>query len=169
MTRRKPPGLSYRSWVDQQVREAEARGSFDNLPGKGKPLPNIDRPQNELEWIAGMLKRENVDASILLPPSLRLRKEVQDLRSTLAAEPSEPKVRAHVEDLNQRIREAHRRPQEGPPLTVMSQDVESTVARWREDRAELRAAYEADRARRRAETPAPQPRRHHRFFRVGRA
>ena len=47
MTRRKPPGLSYRSWVDEQIRDAERRGAFDNLPGKGKPLPGIDRPQNE--------------------------------------------------------------------------------------------------------------------------
>lgn len=154
MTRRKPPGLSYQTWVDQQVREAESRGAFENLPGKGKPIPDIDRPQNELDWIAAMLRRENVDASVLLPPSLRLRREVQDLRSTLAGEASEPAARAHVEDLNQRIREAHRRPQEGPPLTVMSQDVEVTMARWRDDRAELRAAYEARRARRRAEAEA---------------
>lgn len=154
MTRRKPPGISYQSWVDQQVREAESRGAFENLPGKGKPIDGIDRPQNELDWIASMLRRENVDASVLLPPSLRLRKEVQDLRAMLAAEPSEPKVRAQLDDLNRRIREAHRRPQEGPPLTVMSQDVEATVARWRADRAELRAAYEADRAERRAAAAA---------------
>ena len=154
MTRRKPPGISYQTWVDQQVREAESRGAFENLPGAGKPIPDIDRPQNELDWIAKLLRRENVDASVLLPPSLRLRKEVQDLRHTLASEPSEPLVRAHLEDLNRRIREAHRRPQEGPPLTVMSQDVEATVARWREDRAELRAAYDQQRARRQAEAEA---------------
>ena len=148
MTRRKPPGISYQTWVDQQVREAESRGAFQNLPGLGKPIDGIDRPQNELDWIASMLRRENVDASVLLPPSLRLRKEVEDLRTTLAGLPSEAQVRAHVEDLNQRIREAHRRPQEGPPLTVMSQDVDAAVGRWHEDRAELRAAYETQRVQR---------------------
>src|SRR5579859_6743312 len=37
MTRPRQP----RGWenpIDQQIREAEARGDFDNLPGKGKPL-----------------------------------------------------------------------------------------------------------------------------------
>lgn len=31
----------WESWIDEQIREAEARGDFDNLPGKGKPL-NLD-------------------------------------------------------------------------------------------------------------------------------
>ena len=150
MTRRRPPGLSYQTWVDQQVREAESRGAFDNLPGKGKPLADIDRPQHELDWIAAMLRRENVDASVLLPPSLLLRREVQDLRTTLAGLASEQAVRSHLDDLNTRIREAHRRPQEGPPLTVMSQDVDAAVARWHDDRAELRAVYEARRAEQQA-------------------
>lgn len=147
MTRRRPPGMSYRSWVDEQIREAEARGAFDNLEGKGRPLPGLDGPRHELDWVAGLLRRENVDVAVLLPPSLALRKEVQDLRTTLAALPSEAKVREHLADLNRRIREAHRRPQEGPPLTVMSQDVEAAVARWHDDRAELAEALRVRRER----------------------
>jgi DnaJ family protein C protein 28 len=28
----------WESWIDQQIREAQERGAFDDLPGKGKPL-----------------------------------------------------------------------------------------------------------------------------------
>ena len=32
--------------IDQIVQNAERRGDFDNLPGAGKPLPQLDNPQN---------------------------------------------------------------------------------------------------------------------------
>lgn len=43
----------WESWIDQQIREAQARGDFDNLPGKGKPLnlqPNPYAPDRELAF-----------------------------------------------------------------------------------------------------------------------
>jgi hypothetical protein len=33
----------WESWIDQQIREAQEQGKFDNLPGQGKPL---DLPSN---------------------------------------------------------------------------------------------------------------------------
>ena len=39
MTERKPPEMTFRSWIDQQISEAAERGAFDNLPGAGKLLP----------------------------------------------------------------------------------------------------------------------------------
>ena len=38
MTERKPQSMSFKSWIDQQIADAEKRGVFDNLPGAGKPL-----------------------------------------------------------------------------------------------------------------------------------
>jgi hypothetical protein len=35
MTERKPPGVSFDGWVDKQIREAEQRGEFSELPGFG--------------------------------------------------------------------------------------------------------------------------------------
>ena len=32
------------SWIDQQIREAQERGEFDNLPGKGRPLDLTPNP-----------------------------------------------------------------------------------------------------------------------------
>ena len=41
MTEQKPPGMSWESWIEQQIREAREAGLFDNLPGAGKPLPSL--------------------------------------------------------------------------------------------------------------------------------
>ena len=135
MTKRKPPNVSFPDWVEQQIRSAEAAGAFDNLPGAGKPIPGLDRPRNEMSWVADYLRRENIDAASLLPPGLALAKEVEVLPERLQREHSEREVRILIEDLNERIRRAHRLPQVGPPVRVGTVDVERAVARWSEQRA----------------------------------
>jgi DnaJ family protein C protein 28 len=43
----------WESWVDQQIREAQERGEFDNLPGTGKPIdltPNPYAQERELAF-----------------------------------------------------------------------------------------------------------------------
>jgi DnaJ family protein C protein 28 len=42
---RRPKDLSnWESWIDQQIREAQERGEFDDLPGSGKPLDLTPNP-----------------------------------------------------------------------------------------------------------------------------
>lgn len=41
MTERKPPGTSWETWIEAQIRVAREQGAFDNLPGAGKPLPDL--------------------------------------------------------------------------------------------------------------------------------
>ncbi|MCW2524988.1 MAG: hypothetical protein JWO63_3323 [Frankiales bacterium] len=135
MTERKPPKVSWASWIEQQIRGAQNRGSFDDLPGAGKPIPGLKEPHDDMAWIAAKLRRENLSIAAILPPSLALAKEVEDLPERLAQEKSEAGVRRVVEDLNDRILKAHRRPQEGPPLRVMAQDVDRRIAEWRAARA----------------------------------
>jgi hypothetical protein len=48
MTARKPPGVGWESWIDKQIREAEERGEFEDLPGAGQPIPDLDKPFDEL-------------------------------------------------------------------------------------------------------------------------
>ena len=134
MTARKPPRVPVTTWVERQIRDAQNRGEFDDLPGKGKPIPGLDRPWDSLTWVASLIHREDLPLSAVLPDALALAKEVEDLPARMAAQRSEAAVREIVEDLNQRIREAHRRPQVGPPLTIMPRDVEKTVAAWRASR-----------------------------------
>jgi hypothetical protein len=43
MTERKPAGMSFETWVDNQISRSIARGDFEDLPGAGKPIPGIER------------------------------------------------------------------------------------------------------------------------------
>jgi hypothetical protein len=131
MTERKPPGVSFETWIDRQIREAQERGEFDDLPGKGKPLRGIDEPYDELWWVKQLLVREGISFT---PPTLALRKAVQDARARIAAERSEDAVRQIVADINARIREVNRKPTEGPPSDLMPLDVERVVDQWRAQR-----------------------------------
>jgi hypothetical protein len=122
------------SFVERQIREAEARGAFDDLPGKGKPIPGIDRQRRDGEWLAAYAEREQLPVSAMLPVSLALAKEVEDLPGTVGRQRQEHRVRAIVVDLNERIREAHRSFLGGPPLRVRPVDVEAVVADWQRGR-----------------------------------
>ncbi|MYU34252.1 DUF1992 domain-containing protein [Streptomyces sp. SID8358] len=132
MTERKPAGISFESWVDKQIREAEQRGDFSHLPGFGKPLPGLERPYDENWWIKAKLEREGVS---VLPPSLALRKEAEDAREEALGARSEREARRILAEVNDRIREALRTPPEGPPLNIRPLDVEAVVAQWHERRA----------------------------------
>jgi hypothetical protein len=129
------------SWVERQIREATARGEFDDLPGAGMPLRSLGDPADEDWWLRGLIERERIDTSALLPPQLAMRKEAEALPAAMLAERSEPAVRALLEDFNARVRELWRRPVQGPPVVVRTVDVEALVERWRAAReAELRQA-----------------------------
>ena len=129
MTERKPPGVSFESWVDRQIREARERGEFDGLAGAGKPLPSLDGEPDELWWVKSMMRREGLAVT---PPALALRKEVQDLQERLDRESTEARVRSVVEELNGRIRQANRMPPiDGPPTSVSPLDVDEIVLRWK--------------------------------------
>lgn len=121
--------MQYESWIDRQIREAQERGEFDNLPGAGKPLHLDDDPD---WWIKAKIARENLEP--LLPTPLALRREVERLPETLADARTEAEVRERVEDLNRRIRESYLRPQAGPRIVVGIVDVEAAVERWRTER-----------------------------------
>jgi hypothetical protein len=135
MTTRKPGDVSFPDWVEGQIDAAQRAGAFDNLPGKGKPIPGLGRPRHELEWIASYLRREEVAVAGVLPPQLALAKEIEDLPATVAPLHGEAAVRALVDDLNNRIRAAQRAPQDGPPLRVRTVDADAVVAAWQEARA----------------------------------
>jgi hypothetical protein len=129
---RKPPGVSWESWIDQQIREGMERGDFADLPGKGKPLPVATDGHDDDWWLKAKLRAERLS---YLPPTLRVRKELEEAREAIAAASKESVVRRIIADINDKIRDVNRRGAEGPPSTVMPLDVEATVARWREAHA----------------------------------
>ena len=121
--------MPYESWVERQIREAIERGEFDNLPGAGKPLPGLNGRDDDDWWIKGFLEREKIPMP--LPASLALRKEILDLPQTLDGVQDEDQLRRLVEDLNERIRDSHRRKIDGPAVVLRPVDVEAAVAEWR--------------------------------------
>jgi hypothetical protein len=123
----------FESAVDRQIRLAQERGAFDDLPGKGRPLPGLDRPYDENWWIRGWLEREGVTAEALLPASILLRREIDRLPQTVRALRTEAEVRDAVQDLNRRIAEHIRFPS-GPRVPVAPVRVDEAIARWHADR-----------------------------------
>lgn len=120
----------FESWIDRQIREARERGEFDNLPGAGKPIPGIRGPHDENWWVKGLMERENLKP--VLPTSLSLRKEAEELHETVARERHERAVREIVEDLNARILDSRRRQVDGPQTWVRTFNVDRVVEKWRE-------------------------------------
>ncbi|MEV7859098.1 DUF1992 domain-containing protein [Streptomyces hirsutus] len=133
MTERKPPGVDFESWVDRQIRDAEAHEDFARLPGAGKPLPrDMEAPYDEMWWVKRKLAREGYS---VLPPTLALRKEAEDALEAAYAAPSERVVRRILTEINVKIRDMMYKPPPGPPLGKKPYDVEDVVRQWRERRA----------------------------------
>jgi hypothetical protein len=125
-------GERYESWVDKQIRMAEERGEFDNLPGTGKPLPGSGEHYDEEWWLKSLIERERLTG--LAPATLALRKEVEELDSLLASKKSEASVRAYVADLNARIIKANRGLLDGPPVVLQLVDADAAVESWKDRR-----------------------------------
>jgi hypothetical protein len=131
MTERKPPWVGFETWVERQLREAAERGAFDDLPGAGKPIPDLDKPHDELWWVKQKLRRENFS---YLPPTIALRKQAEEALEAAAQAGSEEEVRRIVAGINAKIIEGNRKAASGPPLNLAPFDVERVVRDWRDRR-----------------------------------
>lgn len=85
--------------VEARIKEAEARGDFDNLPGKGKPLPPDD--------LAGLSYDERIAALIhrtagSAPEEVELLREIEDLKEALAKEQNPEKAQKIRETLQKK-------------------------------------------------------------------
>ena len=134
MTQRKPPGTSWESWIEAQIRVAMEQGAFDNLPGAGKPLPNMDQEYDPLWWVKQLAEREQLSLS-LLPPSLELLRKVERELATIEKLPDEATVRRRIAALNVEIARVNATVVEGPPTRLGKLDVDQVVARWRRTRS----------------------------------
>ncbi|MCQ1951951.1 DUF1992 domain-containing protein [Arthrobacter sp. zg-Y238] len=136
--------------ADYLVRDAMARGDFDNLKYAGKPIPNLGDGHDPEWWIKGLMQRENVTG--LGPRAILLRTEDAELDARLDTRWTEKQVREIVQDFNARVIDARRQLEGGPPVITRTRDVEQEVQRWRERKAE-EAEKEA------AAAPEPEQRR----------
>jgi hypothetical protein len=136
------------TWVDLQIRQAQERGEFDNLPGAGKPIEGLGGEHDPDWWLKKLVERERI---AVLPPSIALRKEDAELDERLDKLNVEKDVRREVEEFNERVIRARYSLSAGPPLITMPRDVDATVEAWSERRAARRVP--------RAEPTAPPKRR----------
>ena len=120
-------------WVELQIQQAMRRGEFDNLPGTGKPIPDLDAPHDPDWWLKRLIERERITG--VLPPALALRTEDARMHDTLDHETTPDGVRRVVEDFNARIIEARRQLQGGPPVITPLRDIDREIAGWHERRA----------------------------------
>ncbi len=128
----------WESWVERQIREARERGEFDNLPGTGKPLDLSDANDPDW-WIKRYVAREGLDTSLVVHPTLALRREAAGYPASLADVPTEDAVREIIRDYNRRVVEDRRRPSLGGPMPPVAPrlDVDEIVAGWRALRHQL--------------------------------
>ena len=74
---------NWESWVDRQIREAQERGDFDNLPGMGAPLDLTPNPYALDRELAFKILKDAGCAPDWIELDKAIRGEVEDVRATL--------------------------------------------------------------------------------------
>lgn len=124
----------FESMLDRQIRAAQERGEFDDLPGAGKPLASDSAPYRPDWWVNQVVQRENAGA-YAIPPALALRKIADELTAGADACRTERDVRAAVADYNERADLVRKLPWEGRAVVLPELDGDAIVASWRAGRS----------------------------------
>ena len=90
--------MSFDKTVEALIKEAQARGEFDNLPGKGKPIDLTEyfNSPEDVRVAQAMLKNAG-----MVPVEIELLQEIAALKEVLAATSSQAekeKIRKSVKD-----------------------------------------------------------------------
>jgi hypothetical protein len=91
--------MSLESAIEEKIKEAMARGEFDNLPGSGKPLDleaYFNTPE-DLRMAYSMLKSND-----FLPAEVEMFKEIAELNEKLSSAGNETDRQALSVKLNER-------------------------------------------------------------------
>ncbi|PEW28682.1 DUF1992 domain-containing protein [Bacillus cereus] len=92
---------TYEDHISSMVKEAEKKGSFDNLPGKGKPL-NLDKDlsYNPEKQLYRTLKNNHV-----LPRWIELSKEIDNLKERLKEHTNTAEAADLIRTINKKVLE----------------------------------------------------------------
>jgi len=91
--------MSIESAIEKQIKEAMARGEFDNLPGSGKPLDleaYFNTPE-DLRMAYSMLKSND-----FVPEEVEIMKEISHLKEKLKLVVEESEAAVLRERINER-------------------------------------------------------------------
>ena len=111
-------------WIERTLREAAEAGEFDDLPGRGKPIGDIDLPYDADWWVRKWWERNRA-----LDEASTLAADVQRRLPTVMAQRDEAAVRTGLEDLNRAI--ATR----GAGLGLEELPIDEMLAGWRARRS----------------------------------
>jgi len=92
--------------VDEKIKEAIARGEFDNLPGKGKPL-DLDAyfaAPEHLRMGYSILKNANI-----IPEEMELLRQIEDLKESLGSCATQTEKRALRRHLSEKLTDLNMR------------------------------------------------------------
>jgi hypothetical protein len=144
------------TWVDLQLRRAVQRGDFDDLPGLGKPLSDLDGEHDPDWWVKRLVEREQIT---VLPPALQLRREDALLDDRLDRLAGEAEVRREVTEFNERVRRVLYSTTGWPPVVTRQRRADEEVERWRQRLTERRAQRRKTQAAEQAAGSDGRPRR----------
>ncbi len=92
--------FGFQKIVEKRIRQAQERGDFDNLPGRGLPLEleNDAHVPDDLRLAYKILRNAGC-----LPPELELRKEIRQMEDLLADMPDEKDKYRQIKRINYKI------------------------------------------------------------------
>ena len=92
--------MSFQKSVDEKIKEAVARGEFDNLPGKGKPL-DLDAyfaTPEHLRMGYSVLKGADI-----IPEEMELLRQIEGLKKSLDSATTPPEKKALRQQLSEKL------------------------------------------------------------------
>ena len=86
--------------IEERIKEAQQKGEFDDLPGRGAPivLEDDSHVPEDLRLVYKVLK--NADC---LPPELALKKEIRQMEDMLDGIPDEKEKYRQIKKINYKI------------------------------------------------------------------
>ncbi|MFQ3543973.1 DUF1992 domain-containing protein [Halobacillus rhizosphaerae] len=73
--------MDFGNIIEEKIKQSIARGDFENLPGKGKPLP-----KDELAYVPDEMRNSYriLKNAHMLPEEMQLKKEIVEIEDLLA-------------------------------------------------------------------------------------
>ncbi len=120
--------LRTRRIAENRIREAQREGQFDDLPGAGRPLPDLDGQYDPMWWVKKKVRREQLAER---SPAREVESAVSAGLTEAMGMRTEEAVREWVEMINRKIRHANATHVRGPAPRVAPLDPEEVVRQWR--------------------------------------
>jgi hypothetical protein len=97
------------SLVERRIREAMDRGEFDNLPGAGKPIPDLDVDYDPAWWVRKWVQRERLTDRVRELRELRGEELLRLRAGALKTVRGREAARRRIDRLDSEIAEVDRR------------------------------------------------------------